>query len=71
MEGQTYLSLLVKFGSHFLPARILTPDVQQTELYTLRRSYRETDSLTQGPFDSTKTVSILPSQRANGRLSKR
>ena len=51
----------VKLGGHILPARILTPDVEGIELYSLPMSNRETDSLPQGPFVSTLTVGILPS----------
>ena len=64
-------SPLVKLGGHDLSAGIFTLDVEGIELYSLPMSYREMDSITQGPFDSTLTVGILPSQRANGSSSKR
>ena len=70
-EGQAYLSLPVKLGGCILPALIFAPDVEGIELYSLLMSHRERDNLSQEPFDSTLTVGIIPSQRANGRLSKR
>ena len=70
-EGQIYLSLPVKLGGCVLPALISAPDVQGIELYSLLMRHGERDSLPQEPFDSTLTVGIIPSQRANGRSSKR
>ena len=70
-EGQTFLSLPVKLGGHFLPSGVPAPDVEGRELYSLLMSHRERDSFPQRPFDSTLTVGIIPSQRANGRSSKR
>ena len=63
------MSLLVKLAGHVLPAGIPAPDVEERELYLLLMSHRERDSLPQRP--STLTVGIIPSQRANGRSSKR
>ena len=70
-ESQTYLSLPVKLGGCVLPDLISAPDVEGIELYSLLMSYGERDILPQEPFDSTLTVGIIPSQRANGRSSKR
>ena len=69
--GQTYLSLPVKLGGRILPALISSPDVEGIELYSLLMSHGEQDSLPQEPFDSTLTVGIIPSQRANGTSSKK
>jgi len=65
------LSLLVKIEGNVLPAGIPAPDVELREMYLLLMSHRERDSLPQRPFDSSLTVGIIPSQRANGRSSKR
>ena len=70
-EGQTFLSLPVKLGGHVFPAGIPAPDVEGRQLYSLLMCHRERASIPQRPFDSTLTVSIIPSQRANGRSSKR
>ena len=55
---------MVKHVSHVLPTRIITPDVEGIELYSMPRSHEEMDSLPHRNFDSTLTVGILPSQRA-------
>ena len=65
------MSLPVKLGCLFLPALISTPDLEGIELYSLLMSHGEKDSLHQEPIDSTLTVSIIPSQRANGTSSKK
>ena len=65
------MSLLVKLGGHVIPAGIPAPDVEERELYSLLMSQRERDSFPQRSFDSTLTVGIILSQRANGRSSKR
>ena len=62
-----YLSLPVKLGGHILPALISALDVGGLELYSLLMSHRERDSLPQETLDSTLTVGIISSQRANGR----
>ena len=54
-----------------LPAGIPAPDVEGRELYSLLMSQRERNYVPQRPIDSTLTVSIIPSQRPNGRSSKR
>ena len=70
-EVQTFLSLPVKLGGHFLPVWIHAPDMEGRGLYWLLISHRERDSLPQRPIDSILTVDIIPSQRANGSSSKR
>ena len=70
-EGQTYLSLPVKPGGYVLPSGIPAPDVEGRELYSLLLSHSERDSLPQERLDSTLNVGIIPSQRPNGRSSKR
>ena len=65
------MSPLVKFGGNVLSVGIPTADVEGIERYSLLLSHGKRGSLPQGPFDSTITVGIILSQRANGRSSKR
>ena len=61
------MSLPGKLGGRILPALISAPDVEGIELYSLLLSHGEMDSLPQEALDSTLTMGIISSQRANGR----
>lgn len=68
-EVQIHLGLPVKLvGGHDLPTGIPAVDMEVIEPYSLLVSPGKRDSHTQGPFDYTLAVGIIPSWTAKRKL---